>query len=237
MSTEWQAVDVLSWREQVDRQLIRLRQTVPFEFSPQEVYDGCMPADTKYIRLDHDARPGRMSNLMSTIVWNAAGSEAVLHVSVETEADYKEARKFGGGFKQVFWFYPPSMVPVPSNSHRTPFWMPLDHPLRQSVREWVMSATRVESDIHFAASSIDSFSKLSRTPGNLASLWPELMHFVHIKEGDTRVHRDANLMRQKFEGMMAKRLRDKIIDLLATAVMLQDRPPLPAWVGFHTQGL
>ena len=108
-------------REQVERYLHRLRYSLPFPCSSDEMYFGCMPPEVERWKekgmfdTHREVPPSRASNFLNTVHTHTQPTNTgILHVSVDCVAEYVSAMQGNRGFEAVFWFRPPPNVPIPS---------------------------------------------------------------------------------------------------------------------------
>lgn len=221
-----------SMRQQVEDYLLRIRHTLPFPCSFEDAYFGCVPPAVKDLFEMDVCRPGRASNLLSTMfaTLERTAKPNILHVCVENEEEYRK-----GEFENVFWFEAPQHAPLPRNSIQQPFFLPADHPFRDEIREWVNQAFSIEDELHVSLDLIDRYSAIAKTATQVKNTWPELLNFVHIGQHAGLSNQASRELREKAAKVMRPTDKETLTFQLARAVMLPENPPpLQAWVKFHT---
>lgn len=233
-----------SLREQVEHYLKRMRHTVAFPCTPEQAYFGCVPpAVHNWYReglFEMDSPlPGRATNLLETMFSTSekqprSKAPNVLHVSVEDQELYLEAKRGARGHEKVFWFHAPEHVPLPRNSTQTPFFLPKDHPQRAAILEWVETAMAVEQEIDSSLELIERFTATVKTTAVAIKVWPELRNFISVKR--SLPNNVTPTLREKAGEVMRPTDKEALITQLARAVMLPEAsPPLQAWVKFFTR--
>lgn len=224
-------------RQQVEDYLMRIRHTLPFPCSFEDAYYGCVPAAVKDL-FEADVRaPGRASNLLSTMfaTLDKTAKPNIVHVSAESEEEFRAAQANAGGYENVFWFEAPPHVPVPRSSVHHPFFLPLDHPYHDAIKAWVEEAFKIEDELERSLDLIDRYSAIAKTATQVKNTWPELLNFIHVGRHEGLSNQVAKELREKAAKVMRPTDKEALTFQLARAVMLPENPPaLHAWVKFYT---
>lgn len=224
-------------RQQVEDYLLRIRHTLPFPCSFEDAYFGCVPPAIKEL-MESDARkPGRATNLMSTMfaTLDKTAKPNILHVSAEDEREFLEAQQGRRGNETVFWFEAPPYVPVPRNSVQHPFYLPEDHPFHDEIMNWVRQALLIEDELQVSLDLIDRYSAIVKTATQVKNTWPELLNFIHVGRHEGLSNQVAKELRDRAAKVMRPTDKEALTFQLARAVMLPENPPpMQAWVKFYT---
>lgn len=233
--------------QQISVYLSRLRYSIPFPCTTEDAYFGMVPrAIESWYRAgvfeQQCVIPGRESNLLSTMfsTWEKtrvtrdyALQSNVLHVCVETAAEYIDSLKGIRGCERVFWFVAPAHVPLPRNSQQVPFFLAQDHPHYTALQEWAVKATFLEDEIAEAINIVTRYAAVVQSGAQLLHTWPELTSFCRFKRSAMGIARKD--LEERVAAVVDKRDKEKVTDLLATTVLLPEKQPmLQAWVQFHT---
>lgn len=238
--------------QQIDLYLSRLRYTVPFPCTKEDAYFGLVPrAIESWYRAGvfeaKTLRVGRESNLLNTmfstfdkqrLTRDVVASSNILHVSVESDAEYIESLKGNRGCEKVFWFVAPPHVPLPRNSQMIPFFLAEDHPHYDTLVEWFKEATIIENEIVEAAQIVNRYASVISTRSQIQHTWPELLSFCRFKNRVTHCD-DAHLpLQERVAAVIDKQDIETVNTLLATAVLLPEKQPmLQSWVTFYNTGI
>lgn len=231
-------------REQVDTYLSRMRHTLPFPCTGEQLYFGCVPPAVKQWHTEgyfesETPLPGRAGNLLATMYASSekpqSGKRTVLHVSVESQEEYIEAMRGSRGHEGIFWIRVPPHVPVPRNSTNTPFFLPEDHPFHKEINDWVEVAYNTEDEIQTSLALVEQYQNIVKTATQVKNTWPELMNFINFKNSGGLSNQVAKELRERAAKVMRPTDKESLIMQLTRAVMLPETsPPLTAWVKFYT---
>lgn len=237
-----------SLHDQIWRYMKRLHVAYPLPVTREQAYFGCMPLaildlhSKGVFRPGQEKKPGRGSNLLHTMfagfadqstAQNPLSAGVALHVCSDTAANYTTGINGTEGFERVFWFMAPEYLPMPRNSAQSPFFLPHDHPNRKELIEWQDTVTKVEEDISTLLVIIDAIQKRGAVTSDIHHVWPELLSFARFQ---TRVSSMTPAARSELIAMIDP-VKQRLVELLTTAVMLPENPPpRTAWVGFYTGG-
>lgn len=240
---------------QIMRYLRRLRHTLPMPCKPDDTYFGLVPDQVekwyrKGLFSEEAPLPGKAGNLLHTMMYTFETSSAtapfnplaskhgVLHVSVESQEDYVTAMHGGRGHEKIFWTQVPQFVPLPRNSVKTPFWLPLDHPYHTALVGWYERAAYLQREIELAKACVAMLDNRVEQAADLRKAWPEIMTFLHMRnELAPSSKRNEAQRLQKLHNHLQDYDTKIITDMLATATLLPEKPPTPlhGWVGFFVQ--
>lgn len=234
--------------QQVEWYLRRIRHTLPFPCSMEDMYFGLVPAPVKkwhdegMFEVSDGPLPGRVSNLLQTMFatsdTNIKGMARanILHVSADSPEVFLEAQRGNRGCEEIFWVRTPWHVPLPRNSMQTPFFLAADHPFHDEIKRWVAEANTIERELQTSLELTTRYSKVVETYTQVYNTWPELLNFVRFKNRTRAPSKQvSNQLRERAAKAMRPTDKEMLITQLARATMLpEDPPPLDAWVKFFT---
>lgn len=229
-------------RTQLVDLLPRLRQTVPLPIDPQVIYMGAFsPQVAKWFvgrvptSLHHHSVAYR--NLM-----RATARQAIIHFNL-TEASKIDDRSDRNP-DQPFWIRMED-CPVCPSSRLSPFL--LDEAVRSDplLQSWYRRADLLDMEIRYYHDKIYEIAPLFSNKTDVALAWPEVVRAVpSVLDGMRAPATTARMQRDhtRIEGIKAK-IADKLphpesarlVELLATAVMLPANTKLAAWIGHNKE--
>jgi hypothetical protein len=234
--------------QQVEWYLKRIRHTLPFPCSIEDMYFGLVPPAVKkwhdegVFEASDGQLPGRTSNLLQTMFatsdTNVRGLARanILHVSADPPEVYLEAQRGNRGCEEIFWVRTPWHVPLPRNSMQTPFFLAEDHPFYCEIKKWLLEATAIEQELQTSLELTTRYAQIVETYTQVYNTWPELLSFVRFKNKTRAPSRQVSqVLRERAAKAMRPTDKEVLITQLARATMLPESPPpLDAWVKFFT---
>lgn len=225
----------------------RLRHTIPFPVKKEDMYFGLVPPAVKDwhkrgLLSEEPCIPSKVGNFLRTVSYSFGDKSAtgpfnpltrgihnILHVSMEKDEEYLEAERGSRGHERVFWFRTPANVPTPRRN-TDPFWMPPDHPKASTVIEWYEQAVELENYIGHIMTTMALLERQQVSKNDLQHVWPQIVSFIKWRN---EVRPASQINQRSIRERLRHVDREKITDLLATAIMLPDpKNQLAAWTGF-----
>ncbi len=228
-------------REQLDRYLKRLRRTVVFPITAEEMYFGLMPAVVKRLHEEGAfetalAKSDRVENFTKCLTTPGNDHFSGLKLKDESLSVYHVA---DNETDAMMWMYSPDGVPVPIYRAGSPFVLPLDHPHREAIQKWYASALKVEDGIQAVFGALAKLEIFAKSGAEVAAAWPELLNFVkyrRIMPSLPPAH--ARKIHAQSEREIPATVKRFCTEMLATCVMLPERNiPLMGWVHSYVVSL
>lgn len=230
-------------RTQLVDLLPRLRQTVPLPIDPQVIYMGAFsPQVAKWFAGRVPTESLHHHSVAYRNLLRATARQAIIHFNL-TEAskidDWSDVNP-----DQPFWVRMED-CPVCPSSRLSPFL--LDEAVRSDplLQSWYRRADLLDMEIRWFHDKIYAIAPLFSNKTDVALAWPEVVRAVpSVLDGmrspvtESRAKRDCTRIGD-IKAKIARHLNPtgsaRLVELLATAVMLPANTELAAWIGHNKE--
>lgn len=208
-------------RTQLSQMLNRTLQSVPLPVPPEDIYRACFPG--------HATLAKALLDVTAIDSPNAAMANLMRLVDSGTVVSYRLDQGTDDDFCQTFWVQHHRLLAAGPKALYV-----ADPEVNRLLTAWWERFNEHERFIDASTYDLYQVVKLVSTRGELEAAWPELLLAVPSvldgmpKErysGGARVARRGSHVRRELDKLIPPETRERIVELLATAVLLPDSKP------------